>query len=321
MDGKIHEANKLQELWMSEAKQNPDAPLLTKQFLSMMAKDSQLRDKLESFQKPKSDSDLAALSDCMCALKDIARRKLNTTVEDEQQNKVFRQNLTARLKKSEEDLANLQERLDEIQRSKEEDIAALDNSLKTLKGELMYLRQTNDKEAASFAKEMDSLSSVAVSNHESCMKDLTEKLQTLRTALKEKMDHINMEDAQLRKKHKTAKLMLQTVIDNYDTEIQAEYEELVKAKRQHESEVIELANLRKHFRKIDAEKKVIEEEERVIREEEEREQAKLRVKDRAARRIQRLMVKWYESKHGKKKKGKGKKGKKGKGKKGKKKKK
>ena len=110
-------------------------------------------------------------------------------------------------------------------------MTALDATLKTLKGELLYLRTTTEREAVQLTKETDQLTTSAEAVHTKAMKELNQQLEKLDEQLRSVQDSNKLEVMQLRKKNKTESHKLQDSVQKYDSEVQKAYDELTAAKK------------------------------------------------------------------------------------------
>jgi len=311
-EGKQNAADKLQELWLAETNRTLDVRVHTRGFLRLVARDSQLRDKLEA----NSETPSPAVEELINRLKDlkaITYRKLRTTVEAQEQEKATIEKVAEKMKQSEEDRNNLLGRLNAIRKSKEEDITALDNTIRTLKGEISYLRTTTEQRSASLAKETEQESNSAKTAHEAVLAELNKNIAQLQGQIKGAEEDHKAKEIQFRKKKKMQQIGMQSWVAKYDKEVTVQYDKLEELKKQNATDKVELAELTDHFRKWDAEHARIADEERLVQEELAEKEAAQQVLDDAAVMMQCRYRGYLQRKKYKalsKKKGKGKKGKK-----------
>ena len=170
-------------------------------------------------------------------------------------------------------------------------------------------------QASSLAKETEQRNTVAKSEYEDTTAKLREQVAKLQEQIAAMEDENKNQEAAARKKKMMAQRELQNWVGKYDKDITGTHEKLEELRSQYSKEKEELNELEEYFRKWDAERARIAEEEGLIAEERARQQAAQKVLDDAATQVQSAWRGHKQRQDFQAMKKKGKKGKKGKKKK------
>jgi len=254
-----------------------------------------------------------ALLTAVKELSEVTYLKLRTTVEDEKAHHDLREEKRASQEKLEEQRSQKNADLQQLRKTKEEELAVLIESKAKLRTELEELNQSNAVELRLIAQEQEERATKEDERHTAAMEALTKEEEALRKALHEQKEA--EESSKVLKDMNRARTELIGVIEQYDEKVtaqQAAAEEIVAAQA---AEAVQLAKLQEHFDVVDAENKRIAEEDEILAGIRAREDAALKVLNDCATMVQKrqrgIMIRAQKLLAGKKKKGKkGKKGKK-----------
>ncbi|KAF0700132.1 Aste57867_9320 [Aphanomyces stellatus] len=211
-------------------------------------------------------------------LTDLMFAQLSKTVEDEATKRDMMENIFNRRKQAEDDLVQLRDKLNELRKTKEDDISHLDIQLQKLKAELTTINKTTANELALIQNQVKETLEKAYEQQNVEMQALLEKYSQCEQKLqKDTTEHREIEDA-LRKNKCKIGIEVTATIEKYDQEMMAVTKDIDSLREKYTAELKEFHELSDHFVKIDEEQARIEEEEKVleaIREEERRQVQKL----------------------------------------------
>ncbi|KAE9039300.1 hypothetical protein PR003_g5117 [Phytophthora rubi] len=266
--------------------------------------------------------DLQMLVKALSELTDLTHAQLDKTLEDAKSKKELMAVAENRMKQAEDERLTIREKLTEMRKTKEEEVALLDAQVQKLRTELHTINQTASHELMMIETDLKEAQAKAHDQHSEEMKVLLDQASALELrAAKMAQEHQEEEDGLRKKKCKMA-AEVAAVVEKFDSEMEAMETELRALEENFKNEREQCDQFNEHFLKIDEEQSRIDAEERVLEEIRAREREKQMMIYNAATRIQKvyrglLCRREYAKMVAKNKKGGG--GKKGKGKKGKKK--
>ncbi|KAL3672328.1 hypothetical protein V7S43_003017 [Phytophthora oleae] len=267
--------------------------------------------------------DLQMLVKALSELTDLTHAQLDKTLEDAKSKKELMAVAESRMKQAEDERLAIREKLTEMRKTKEEEVALLDAQVQKLRTELHTINQTASHELMMIETNLKEAQAKAHDQHADEMKLLLDQASALElNAIKMAQEHQEEEDGLRKKKCKMA-AEVAGVVEKFDSEMEAMEGELQTLEETFRKEREQGEQFNEHFLKIDEEQSRIDAEERVLDEIRAREREKQMMIYNAATRIQKvyrglLCRREYAKMVAKNKKGGGKKGGKG-GKKGKKK--
>ncbi|DAZ98603.1 TPA: hypothetical protein N0F65_001022 [Lagenidium giganteum] len=232
--------------------------------------------------------DMQTLVKTLSELTDLTHSQLEKTLEDAKSRKELMNIAETRMKQAEDERVAIREKLSELRKTKEEEIALLDAQVQKLRSELNTINQTAAHELNMIEAELKEAQSKAHENHTQEMKMLLDKAAMLQVqADKMALEHREEEDLLRKKKCKTA-AEVASIVEKYDSEMVAMENEIRQLELSFEAEREQCQQLNEHFMKIDEEQTRIDSEERVLDEIRAREREKQMFIYRAATNIQRI---------------------------------
>lgn len=259
-----------------------------------------------------SSSQMEVLIEALQDLQEITKRKLKKTQEEANIARMEIQEKKDREKKASQDKKELEKALASLRDKRNDEISIMDEQIKKLGNQMNYLSQTTQKEKDDLEKLKATQNADAKGKFDETMQKLEEQETKLTDKMNESLiDNTGLELGARKKKLKTQK-ELSLSIEKYDKTMTEKQSEIDALRTIHESEKKELAELQEYFRKWDAERGRIAEEERLIAKENRKKSEAQKVLDDAASAIQAIyrgMQARKATKRGKKRKGKKRKGK------------
>ncbi|TMW63773.1 hypothetical protein Poli38472_002714 [Pythium oligandrum] len=232
--------------------------------------------------------DLQMLVKALSELTDLTHSQLEKTVEDAKSKKELMHVAESRMKQADDERVTIREKLSELRKTKDEEIALLDSQVQKLRNELHALNQSAAHELSVIENELKEAQNKAHEAHSEEMKMLTDKAAVLQSqTTKMAQEHQEEEDLLRKKKCKTA-TELAGIIDKYDSEMAALEDAIQDVQAAFQKESAQCQELNEHFLKIDEEQSRIDAEERVLEEIRAREREKQMYIFRAATRIQKV---------------------------------
>eukprot|EP00753_Platysulcus_tardus_P002754 PLAT11866.1.p1 GENE.PLAT11866.1~~PLAT11866.1.p1 ORF type:complete len:456 (-),score=243.25 PLAT11866.1:129-1496(-) len=212
---------------------------------------------------PRSDGCLELLRR-LRQLRKMMVTRLSTTVEQEQSQTEFTNDLRARIKQAELDRIKLQEELRKERLEKERDLTIHNDIISKLKAELHDIKQTSEVEAATLERETKEKGSADRSEHVAEYDRLEERLgktdESVETLVKADADAEEL----LRNRTRKAELGVTSWISKYDEFMLARAETMAEVESAYAHEKRRLAELEEHFRRIDRDLAIEAEEEAAI---------------------------------------------------------
>ncbi|KAJ0397464.1 hypothetical protein ATCC90586_000253 [Pythium insidiosum] len=237
--------------------------------------------------------DMQMLVKALSELTDLTHNQLEKTVEDAKSKKELMHVAESRMKQAEDDRAEddrvaIREKLGELRKTKDEEIALLDAHVQKLRNELHSINQTAAHEQNLIETELKEAQHKAHEAHAQEMKMLLDKAAMLQTQIaKMAQDHQEEEDGLRKKKCKTA-TELAGLIEKYDSEMASLEEEIQDVESSFQKEREQCNQLNEHFLKIDEEQARIDAEERVLEELRAREREQQQFLHNSATKIQKV---------------------------------
>jgi len=304
-------ASDLRIMWKAE-KQNKDQRICIRNVLRT------IRDDMPGFRLltrtiVDPSSQMEVLIEGLQDLQEITKRKLKKTQEEANIAKMEIQEKKDREKKASQDKKELERALASLRDKRNDEISTMDEQIKKLGNQMNYLSQTTKKEK----DDLEKLKATQNADAKGKFDETMEKLDAQETKLTEKMNESLLDNTQAelgsRKKKLKTQNELSLSIDKYDKTMTEKQGEIDALRAIHEAEKKELAELQEYFRKWDAERGRIAEEERLIAAENRKKSEAQKVLDDAASAIQAIyrgMQARKATKKGRKRKGRKRKGKK-----------
>ncbi|TYZ61164.1 hypothetical protein PybrP1_012380 [[Pythium] brassicae (nom. inval.)] len=232
--------------------------------------------------------DMQMLVKALSELTDLTHSQLEKTIEDAKSKKELMNIAEARMKQAEDERVAIREKLSELRRTKEEELALLDSQVQKLRNELHSINQSAAHELNMIEAELKEAQSKAHETHTQEMKLLLDKAAALQAiAAKMAQEHQEEEDMLRKKKCKTA-AEVASVVEKYDAEMLAMENEASSLSSAFKREQEQCLELHEHFIKIDEEQSRIDAEEKVLEEIRAREREKQQFVFDAATRIQKV---------------------------------
>jgi len=311
-EGHTKLASDLRTMWKAEKQQSKEQRLCIRNVLRSIRDDKPgfalLKRKLGE-----SSSQMDVLIEYLKALQKITKRKLKKTQEEANIARMEIEEKKEREKKASLDKKELEKELAQLREKRNDEISIMDEQIKKLRNQMQYLSQTTQKEKDDLEKLKATQNADAKGKFDETMQKLEEEETKLSSKMNETLvDNTGSELGARKKKLKTQK-ELSLSIENYDKTMTEKQFEIDALRKIHETEKKELEEKREYFRKWDAERGRISEEEKLIAAENRKKDEAQKVLDDAASAIQKIfrgMQARKATKKGKKRKGKKKKGKK-----------
>lgn len=232
--------------------------------------------------------DMQMLVKALSELTDLTHMQLDKTVEDAKSKKEMMNIAESRMKQAEDERVSIREKLAELRKTKDEEIALLDAQVQKLRNELHTMNQTATHELSMIEGELKEAQTKAHELHTQEMKMLVDKATTLEIqCTKMSQEHQEEEDLLRKKKCKTA-AELSSIIEKYDAEMASLEDAIKEVETEYKKEREQCQELNEHFQKIDEEQARIDAEERVLEEIRAREREKQMFIFNAATRIQKV---------------------------------
>lgn len=296
-------ADDLQALWKAEKQNKPEQRLCSKNVLRR-ARDDRTGYALLKDTIGEPSSQMYVLINALKDLQEITERKLRMTQEEANLARMEIEEKKEREKKMSEDKKELMKELQSLREARNDEISVMDEQIKKLRNQMQHLSQTTQKEQDDLEKEKATQNADAKGKFEETMSKLEEEETKLDSDMKTSLaDNSSTETNARKKKNKTQK-ELSLLIEKYDKEMSKKQTEIDSLRGIHNAEKKELVELREYFRKWDAERARIAEEEKLIAAENRKKAEAQKVLDDAASAIQKIyrgMVARKSMKKGKKK--------------------
>ncbi|RLN47473.1 hypothetical protein BBJ28_00004226 [Nothophytophthora sp. Chile5] len=222
--------------------------------------------------------DLQMLVKALSELTDLTHAQLEKTLEDAKSKKELMNVAESRMKQAEDERQAIREKLTEMRKTKEEEVALLDAQVQKLRGELHTINQTATHELTMIEAELKEAQGKAHEHHSEEMKLLLDQASALEIwAAKMAQEHQEEEDGLRKKKCKMA-AEVAAVVERFDGEMDTMEAELRTLEETFRQEREQCEELHEHFLKIDEEQSRIDAEERVLEEIRAREREKQQVR-------------------------------------------
>ncbi|KAK1934325.1 Periodic tryptophan protein 2 [Phytophthora citrophthora] len=232
--------------------------------------------------------DLQMLVKALSELTDLTHAQLDKTLEDAKSKKELMAVAESRMKQAEDERLAIREKLTEMRKTKEEEVALLDAQVQKLRNELHTINQTASHELMMIDTDLKDAQAKAHDQHADEMKLLLDQASALElNATKMAQEHQEEEDVLRKKKCKMA-AEVAAVVEKFDGEMEAMEGELRTLEETFRKEREQCEQFNEHFLKIDEEQSRIDAEERVLDEIRTREREKQMMIYNAATRIQKV---------------------------------
>lgn len=302
----------LRTMWKAEKQQSKEQRLCVRNVLRTI-RDDMPGFKLLSRTIGESSSQMEVLIDGLKDLQEITKRKLKKTQEEANIARMEIEEKKEREKKASQDKKELEKELAKLREKRNEEISIMDEQIKKLRNQMQYLSQTTQKEKDDLEKLKATQNADAKGKFDETMTKLEEQETKLDGKMNETLtDNTGLELGSRKKKLKTQK-ELSLSIEKYDKTMAEKQSEIDALRKVHATEYKELLEKREYFRKWDAERGRIAEEEKLIAAENRKKAEAQKVLDDAAAAVQKIfrgMQARKATRKGKKRKGKKRKGKK-----------
>lgn len=194
--------------------------------------------------------ELQVLVRALSELTDLMQSQLEKTLEDAKSKKEIMAVAEARMKQAEDERVAIREKLNELKKTKEEEVALLDAQVQKLRNELHQINQTATNELNMIEAELKEAQSKAHENHAQEMKMLQDKAAVLHAqAAKMALEHQEEEDLLRKKKCRTA-AEVAAIMEKYDQEMVATENEIHELELSFERERSQCRELDEHFIKV-----------------------------------------------------------------------
>ena len=214
--------------------------------------------------------------------------RMTTTVEDEAANRALLHDLTEKERLMEETRDVVQVKLTEVIEEKESVTFQLDQTLRKLELELQDITLHNKHELDNVQREMTDAIAKATSDHDLRMRQLQSSLDQTERGLVELMERNREEEQRMRKEKNRSEAALNAKIAQYDEDMTSRQKVLTETRAAFAAESAELARLKEHFDRIDADLALAREEEEILAAVARRANLGRRVMDGFAIRIQKI---------------------------------
>ncbi|KAI9997961.1 hypothetical protein PInf_002295 [Phytophthora infestans] len=232
--------------------------------------------------------DLQMLVKALSELTDLTHTQLEKTLEDAKSKKELMAVAESRMKQAEDERLSIREKLTEMRKTKEEEVALLDAQVQKLRSELHAINQTASHELTMIDSDLKEAQAKAHDQHSEEMKTLLDQAAALELrAAKMVQEHQEEEDALRKKKCKMA-AEVASVVDKFDSEMEVMGAELLTLAETFRKEREQCEQFNEHFLKIDEEQSRIDAEEHVLEEIRAREREKQMMIFNAATKIQKV---------------------------------
>lgn len=286
-DGHTKLAGDLQSMWKTEKQQSKEQRLCIRNVLRTVREDKAGYTLLKR-TIGESSSQMEVLIEALKDLQEITKRKLKKTQEEANIAKMEIEEKKEREKKASEDKMELVKELASLREKRNDEISIMDEQIKKLRNQMQYLSQTTQKEQDDLEKLKATQNADAKGKFDETMQKLQEKNGQLKDKMDASLEDNTTSEGLARKNKLKAQKELSLSIEKYDRIMSEKQSAIDTLRAIHDKEKKELLELREYFRKWDAERGRIAEEERLIAAENRKKAEAQKVLDDAASAIQKI---------------------------------